>query len=176
MARILGIDPGTASTGYAIVDITESLEPILLKAAVISTKAHTPMPSRLRFLYEELYEISNEFSPEIMVVEKLFFNTNVKTAITVGQARGIPLLIAGEKDIEVIEYTALEAKLSVAGYGRANKKEVQEAVRKYIGLKDIIKPDDANDAVAMALCFLERGLKNAPAKSKPKKKSKSKKK
>lgn len=158
---VLGIDPGTASTGYAIVEINGGkgkYETSLVESKVVSTKPGVPMHKRLHKIYEGLFEIADAHTPDIMVVEKLFFNTNAKTAISVGQARGIALLVAAAKSMKVYEYTALQAKLALTGYGRSNKKEMQEAVRKYMKLKEIIKPDDANDAVAMALCYLHKDL------------------
>lgn len=155
--KILGIDPGTAKTGYAIIEVKNgSMHPHIYECACIDTPAGIDMSIRLKQLHDNLFDIIEQYSPDLMVVEKLFFNTNVKTAITVGQARGIPLLIAGHKKMLVFEYTALQAKLVVAGYGRASKKEMQEAVRIHMGLKEVIKPDDANDAMAMALCYLDK--------------------
>ncbi|MBI2620642.1 crossover junction endodeoxyribonuclease RuvC [candidate division WWE3 bacterium] len=150
---LLGIDPGTASTGYAVVEITED-KPRLMAAGVISTKAEELMHDRLLTLYERLRHVCEAYTPKVMIIEKLFFNTNVKTAMTVGQARGISLLVAADRKMEVIEYTALQAKRSLTGYGRADKKEMQEAVKEYMNLKEVVKPDDANDALAMALCYL----------------------
>jgi crossover junction endodeoxyribonuclease RuvC len=95
-----------------------------------------------------------------MVIEKLFFNTNAKTAIAVGQARGITMLTAANRNIPIYEYTALEAKFVLTGYGRSSKKEVQEAVKKHLNLDTLVKSDDANDAVAIALCFIKKDLKN----------------
>lgn len=149
---ILGIDPGTARLGYALVDFSTP-SPKLLTTDVIITTQDLDMKDRLKFIYKALHETVSAHNPSIMVLEKLFFNTNAKTAIAVGQARGVALLIAADKALDVYEYTALEAKKVVAGYGRASKKEMQEAVQKSLGLDNIVKSDDANDAVAMALCF-----------------------
>lgn len=151
---ILGIDPGTARTGYSIIDLTENNKPNLLDYSVIQTPPETEMHKRLRMLFRELDSIAKKHSPNIMVIEKLFFNTNAKTAINVGQARGVSLLIAANRKMHVFEYTALEAKLALTGYGRSDKKVVQEAVKKYLKLKEIIKSDDANDAVAISLCHI----------------------
>ena len=153
MKILLGIDPGTASTGYAVVSVVKG-KSSLIEASVISTSAADLMHYRLVFLYKRLHEVCKKYSPQVMVVERLFFNTNVKTAITVGQARGISLLVAGDRKMEVAEYTALQAKQLLTGYGRASKKQVQEAVKDNMGLLKIVKPDDANDAVAMALCHI----------------------
>ncbi len=157
---IIGIDPGTAKTGYAVIEKKNVTKPpILREVSCIVTSADLEMHVRLKQLHDKLCEIASVHKPDIMVIEKLFFNTNVKTAMTVGQARGIPLLIAASHDIAVYEYTALQAKLVLTGYGRSSKQEMQTAVRDYMKLDDIIKPDDANDAVAMALCYINKESK-----------------
>jgi crossover junction endodeoxyribonuclease RuvC len=149
--KIIGIDPGTARMGYAVLELNS--KPILLEANVITTPAEAEMPKRLKILYRELTDIVKTHDPDIMVVERLFFNTNVKTAMTVGQSRGVTLLVAANKNLKVSEYTALEAKVAITGYGRSTKKEMQEGVKKFLHLDGIVKSDDANDAVAMALCY-----------------------
>jgi crossover junction endodeoxyribonuclease RuvC len=148
---ILGIDPGTARTGYAVLELKKT--PRLIATDVITTPAGVDMHKRLKILYRELNEIVDKYSPDTMVVERLFFNTNVKTAISVGQSRGISLLVAANKDLNLFEYTALQAKLAITGYGRSDKKEVQEGVKKFLKLDGVVKSDDANDAVAIALCY-----------------------
>jgi crossover junction endodeoxyribonuclease RuvC len=153
---ILGIDPGTARTGYALLDFNS--KPVLLSSDVIETPPEIEMHKRLKILYRELNDISKTHKPDIMVVERLFFNTNVKTAISVGQSRGISLLVAANKNMQVFEYTALQAKLVLTGYGRSTKKEVQTAVRDLLKLDGEVKSDDANDAVAIALCHLKKEL------------------
>ena len=153
---ILGIDPGTASTGYAVLSFEKGKKPVLIETAVVSTNADELMQNRLNLLYKTLSEIAKKHIPTVMVVEKLFFNTNTKTAITVGQARGISLLVASRGKMDLFEYTALEAKLVLTGYGRSDKKVVQIAVKDCLKLKEVIRPDDACDAVAMVLCFLEK--------------------
>ena len=164
---VIGIDPGTAKTGYAIIEIINGKEiPLIREVDCITTPAGDDMHKRLKQIFDELHDIADRHSPDCMVVERLFFNTNAKTAMSVGQARGIPLLIAARKDMEVFEYTALEAKAVITGYGRASKKEMQEAVKEYMGLSEIIKPDDANDALAMAICFLTKGSKSDKSKKK----------
>jgi crossover junction endodeoxyribonuclease RuvC len=152
----LGIDPGTAAMGYAIVEQSTNSKLKLLKADIIATPSTDDMPHRLALLFDALNLITKEFAPKCMVIEKLFFNTNVKTAMTVGQARGVALLVASKKRMSVHEYTALEAKKILTGYGRADKKEMQSAVRKFMGLETIVKIDDANDAVAMVLCHIHK--------------------
>jgi len=154
--RILGIDPGTALTGYAVLDVVPYSPPSLVTAAVVRTSKSLNMHERLKVLYTEMTSLATEYSPDIMVVERLFFNTNVKTAISVGQARGVVLLVAANHNMHLFEYTALEAKMVLTGYGRSKKADVQRAVRDFLELPAIIKPDDAADAVAIALCFLEK--------------------
>ena len=154
---ILGIDPGTARMGYSILDISKGKKARLVHTDVVITPKEHLMQDRLRFLYRALKDVSKKYVPDIMVIERLFFNMNAKTAIHVGQARGIALLVAADKKMQVFEYTALEAKQVLTGYGRADKKAVQSAVKDYLKLDDIVKSDDANDAVAIALCFVNKG-------------------
>lgn len=130
----------------------------LIESDMLTTPPEMDMHMRLRVLYNGLTAIVKKHSPEVMVIEKLFFNTNVKTAMTVGQARGVSLLVAANKRMQVYEYTSLEAKLVLTGYGRSDKKEVQKAVKEILHLDEIIKSDDANDAVAMVLCHLKKGV------------------
>ncbi|MFC1722438.1 crossover junction endodeoxyribonuclease RuvC [Patescibacteria group bacterium] len=148
---ILGIDPGTASMGYGVIKIHEN-RPVLKSTSVIKTSPEMDMHKRLGVLYSNLDDIAKTFKPELVVIESLFFNTNTKTAITVGQARGISMLVAAHNNASVVEYTALQAKKILTGYGRSDKKEMQQAVKKILGLSNHIKSDDANDGVAMALC------------------------
>jgi len=159
---ILGIDPGTARMGYGIIEISsknpkkKNQKVKLLKTDVIVTPAEVDSHKRLLMLFENLNRLVEEFSPDAMVVEKIFFNTNVKTALSVGQARGISMLVAASKKLDFFEYTALQAKLVLTGYGRSDKKQMQAAVKQRLKLEDIIKSDDANDAVAMALCHINK--------------------
>ncbi len=151
---VLGIDPGTASMGYGVLKLTKK-RAILKDHGVIRTHPDLEMQKRLNVLYTNLNDVAKEFSPELIVIEKLFFNTNVKTAMSVGQARGISMLVAARNNVPIVEYTALQAKKVLSGYGRSDKKEMQEAVKKELGIRTIIKPDDANDGVAMALCYFK---------------------
>ena len=151
---IMGIDPGTASMGYGIIKI-DGERAVLKDHGVVRTGPALVMPKRLGVLYSNLDDVAKKFNPQLIVIEKLFFNTNAKTAMSVGQARGISLLVAAHNNIEVVEYTALQAKKILSGYGRANKKEMQKAVKKMLGISQTIKPDDANDGVAMALCHFK---------------------
>jgi crossover junction endodeoxyribonuclease RuvC len=156
--KILGIDPGTARMGYSILKTAKNGDFKVLATDVLITPAEMDMHKRLKMLYVGLHAVMSKHKPDIMVVEKLFFNTNVKTAITVGQARGVVMLAAADYDLTVFEYTALEAKRVVTGYGKSDKKQMQEAVRKMIGLEKIVKSDDANDAVAIAICHIRKAM------------------
>lgn len=148
----LGIDPGTASMGWGIIKMTQE-RPILKGHGVVRTHPDQDMHKRLNVLYSHLDDIAKQYKPQVIVIERLFFNTNAKTAISVGQARGVSMLVAAQNRADVVEFTALQAKKYLAGYGRADKAEMQEAVRKILGMSQKIKPDDANDGVAMALCY-----------------------
>lgn len=148
---ILGIDPGTAITGWGVV----SHEGNHLKRiihGVIRTKPDRTDADRLHSLYGELQEIIIQYKPEAVAVEELFFNKNVRTALAVGQARGVILLTAAKNSLEIFEYTPLQVKLAVVGYGRAEKLQVQEMVKMLLCLPEIPKPDDAADALAIAIC------------------------
>jgi crossover junction endodeoxyribonuclease RuvC len=152
---ILGIDPGTAKMGYGLVRV-QKRKPELIRSADLITPSDMEMKQRLRTLYRGLNSLVREYTPDVMVIERLFFNTNAKTAISVGQARGVALLASTHRKMDVFEYTALEAKKVLTGYGRASKKQMQQAVKEILGLDKQVKSDDANDAVAMALCFYKK--------------------
>ena len=154
MTLALGIDPGTATTGYGLVRLTRdgSLESVAF--GVILTPAHTPAQERLLTLYRELKKLIALHCPETCAVEQLFFQRNVSTAIAVGQARGVVMLSIAEAGLDVAEYTPNEVKQAVAGYGSAQKKQVQEMVRVLLSLPEIPKPDDAADALAIAITHL----------------------
>jgi crossover junction endodeoxyribonuclease RuvC len=154
MALVLGIDPGTATTGYGLV---RDLPDGSLQAAAygaFTTPAGLPAPERLSMLYHRLQEMLLLHRPDSAAVEKLFFQSNVKTALAVGQARGVALLALAEAGLEVGEYTPNEVKQAVAGYGSADKRQVQEMVRVLLALPEIPKPDDAADALAIAITHL----------------------
>jgi len=155
---ILGIDPGTARMGCGVIRCKKKNSIDFIKAEVLVTPMELEAPSRLRMLYKGLKTIIAEYSPNVMVIERIFFNTNAKTAMAVGQARGIAMLAAAEKKLKVFEYTALEAKFALTGYGRSDKKQMQKAVMETLGLEKEIKSDDANDAVAMSLCYVLKEL------------------
>lgn len=148
---IMGIDPGTATTGYGIIK-KEVQKHTLIKYGCILTPAKTPLCDRLDTIFDELSELIEEFRPDQIAVEELFFAANSKTAIAVSQARGVILLAGKKKGLPVHEYTPLEVKMALTGYGRADKNQIQQMVKTLLGLKDIPKPDDAADALAIAIC------------------------
>jgi crossover junction endodeoxyribonuclease RuvC len=151
----LGIDPGTATTGWGLVEETAAGELLARAYGVILTPAATPMPERLADLYAQLQAILLLHRPDTAAVEKLFFARNVTTAISVGQGRGVVLLALAQAGLEIEEYTPMEIKQAVVGYGGAEKRQVQEMVRAILTLRDLPKPDDAADALAVALCHLQ---------------------
>lgn len=151
---VIGIDPGTAITGYGLVQENEDGSLSVIDFGAILTPASLPMPERLLELYQRLREIILLHHPVSGAVEKLFFQRNVRTAISVGQARGVALLSLAEAGLPVAEYTPLEVKQAVAGYGGADKNQVQQMVRNILGLDSIPQPDDAADALAVAICHL----------------------
>ena len=154
MTLVLGIDPGTATTGYGLVrDLPDSSLQVVDYGTFV-TPAGLPAPKRLSMLYHRLQEILLLHHPDSAAVEKLFFQSNVKTAIAVGQARGVVLLALAEAGIEPAEYTPNEVKQAVAGYGSADKKQVQEMVRILLAMPHVPKPDDAADALAIAITHL----------------------
>ncbi len=149
--RILGIDPGTATTGYGIIDKNGN-KLLPLKYGCIYTESSWPLTRRLDKIYSDLIELIEEYKPDHMAVEELFFNTNAKTAISVGHARGVILLAGQRRDLIVEGYTPLQVKQAIAGYGRADKAQVQKMVKTILSLETIPKPDDAADALAIAIC------------------------
>jgi len=151
---VLGIDPGTATTGYGLVTETPDGNLKVIDFGVILTPAEMPMPERLLILHERLNEIILLHQPDNGAVEKLFFQRNVTTALSVGQARGIVLLCLAEAGKPVAEYTPTQVKQAICGYGGADKHQVQEMVRALLGLVEIPRPDDAADALAIAICHL----------------------
>ncbi len=149
--RILGIDPGFAIVGFGVIDY-DGNKSKLVQNGVITTPAHKDNPIRLKIIYDETKKIIQQYKPDALAIEELFFNTNVKTAIMVGQARGVLILSAQNHQIPTFEYTPLQVKQAVVGYGRAEKKQVQEMVKLLLNLPCIPKPDDAADALAVAIC------------------------
>jgi crossover junction endodeoxyribonuclease RuvC len=149
--RVLGIDPGTAITGYGVVE-ERAGELSLVECGVIRTSPEAGLPARLKEIYQAVQGLIARLAPAAVAVEALFFNTNVRTAFAVGQARGVCLLAAAQAHLPVYEYTPLQVKQAVVGYGRAEKQQIQEMVRLMLRLEDIPRPDDAADAVAIAIC------------------------
>lgn len=149
----LGIDPGTATTGYGLVREGAN-GPELVTYGVILTPKTLPMGERLMQIYAQLQQLIREHQPDTAAVEKLFFQKNVSTAMTVGQARGVILLALAEAGVSVGEYTPNEVKHAVAGYGSADKQQMQQMVRTLLNLHEIPRPDDAADALAVAICHL----------------------
>ena len=148
---ILGIDPGLALTGYGILADHQG-EPQARAYGVITTPADEPLPARLARLYEQLRVLIGQHRPTAVAVEELFFARNARTALTVGHARGVVLLAIAQADLPLYQYKPVEVKLAVTGYGNADKHQVQEMVRLLLGLERLPQPDDAADALALALC------------------------
>lgn len=150
--RIIGIDPGTGILGFGVIDVDSSNKSKLVDAGVIRTPVHEDTSVRLLTIYDELTSLIKELKPTVMSVEKLFFAQNITTAMTVSQARGVILLCGQQNNLELHEYTPLQIKQALTGYGRADKNQIQEMVKAILGLKTIPKPDDCADALATALC------------------------
>ncbi len=146
---ILGIDPGYAIVGYGVID-TNGMRPISYGA--IRTEAGIPIEDRLSEIYDNMTELLRTFHPDHVAIEKLYFNTNEKTAINVSQARGVIVLACVKCGVRVHEYTPLQVKMSVVGYGRAEKAQIMDMTKRLLGLRKTPKPDDAADALAIALC------------------------
>lgn len=151
---VIGLDPGIAATGYGFIKEEEDGSLTLLDYGVINTASDLNTPERLHILFEKLTNVISLHRPNMAAVEKLFFQKNVRTAIVVGQARGVILLALEQSKIPVEEYTPLEIKQSVAGYGGADKSQMQQMVRALLGMVDIPRPDDAADALAVAITHI----------------------
>ena len=149
--RILGIDPGIATVGFSIID-SDKGKLSFVNCGVITTEAGLPLSTRLDQIYNDLTILISEFKPDCASIEELFFNTNITTGIAVAHGRGVILLACYKAGLQIFEYTPLQVKQSVAGYGRAQKKQVISMVTRLLNLKSPPKPDDAADAVALALC------------------------
>ena len=150
---ILGIDPGTAITGYGLVEQIDELR--LVDAGAILTPAGTPLAERLLTIHQQLSDLISAFEPDAVAVEELFFSKNVRTAMSVGHARGVVLLAAAQAGLPIYHYKPSEVKVAVTGYGAADKPQVQEMVRLLLGLEETPKPDDVADAIAVAICHLQ---------------------
>ena len=149
--RILGIDPGIATIGFGVIDFS-GREYKLVNCGVITTPAHTMLSSRLEQIYDDMCQLLELFKPDAVSIEELFFNTNITTGIAVAHGRGVLLLACRKAGVSIYEYTPLQVKQAVVGYGRAEKKQVMDMVRRICALPSPPKPDDAADAVALALC------------------------
>lgn len=163
---VLGIDPGLTRCGFAVLRSSGASVPKVLSIGVISTKASTSLPQRLAEINRELVALFEEFGPDAVAVEQVFFQNNVSTAMGVAQASGLALAIAAERGCDVVQYTPSQVKMAVAGSGSAEKLQVQKMVQKRLGLAAIPKPADAADAAALALCYiamapLQRSIKTA---------------
>lgn len=149
--RIIGIDPGTGILGFGVIDVGKGAACKLVDAGVVRTKVHQALDERLVEIYEALTEIIAETKPTIMVIEQLFFARNVTTALSVAHARGVAMLAGKQAGLQIVEYTPMQIKQMLTGYGKADKKQMQEMVRMQLGLKEVPKPDDAADALATAM-------------------------
>lgn len=151
--RVLGVDPGIAITGYGVVEeVGTVLKPLVFGA--IRTPAGRPLPTRLQLIYRKIRALTAEWQPSAAAVEELFFSSNTRTAMGVGQARGVALVALADAGLPVAEYTPLEVKQAVTGYGSADKVQMQEMVRLLLNLPEVPRPDDAADALAVAICHL----------------------
>lgn len=148
---ILGIDPGYAIVGFGVLEYKNNHFSVIDYGA-ITTDAGTPFNRRLEYIYDQLTELLQKYKPDAMSIEKLFYNSNAKTVIDVSQARGVIMLAAQKCGVPAFEYTPLQVKQSVVGYGRAEKKQVQEMIKRILFLEKVPKPDDTADALAMAIC------------------------
>lgn len=158
---VLGVDPGLSRCGYGAVRVDGSSPPIAVAAGVLRTDKDAPLPRRLSILMADLSSLLDELQPEAVAVEKVFFQTNVRTAMSVGQASGIALALADGRGLEVAEYTANEVKAVVAGYGAATKDQVQRMVQAQLNLAEVPRPPDAADALALALTHCALGHRRA---------------
>ena len=153
MMRVIGIDPGTAIVGYGIIDYNKNKYSIV-DYGVILTSKDLSNEERLEIVYNELDKILKKYKPEFMAIEDLFYFKNNKTVISVAQARGVILLAGKQNNILMSSYTPLQVKIGITGYGKAEKKEVQLMVQKFLGLSEIPKPDDAADALAISITHI----------------------
>lgn len=148
--RIIGIDPGTGILGFGVIDVMQG-KSILVTAGVVRTPAHTPLDERLEEIFDGLTAIIAETKPDVMSIEHLFFARNVTTAMSVSHARGVAMLAGRKARLPIAEYTPMQIKQTLTGYGKADKKQMQEMVRLQLNLKEVPKPDDAADALAAAI-------------------------
>jgi len=156
MSIILGIDPGIADTGFGVIEKTKNEELKCLDYGSIKTSAKLSLPDRLLILNKELEDIIKKYKPDWAGVEELYFCKNVKTALVVGQARGVVLVTLAKNNLKIFEFTPLQVKQAVSAYGQASKLQVQKMVKLLLNLKTIPKPDDAADALAVAICSVNK--------------------
>lgn len=149
--RILGIDPGIAIVGFGFID-KQGSKCIPVQYGCIQTEAHTPEEERLLHVYEGIVQLIDKYQPDAVALEKLFFNRNVTTAMSVSQARGVLVLAAAQRNLPISEYTPMQIKQAIVGYGKAEKRQVQEMTKMFLKLQAIPKPDDVADALAVAIC------------------------
>lgn len=154
--RILGIDPGYAIVGYGVLEF-DNVRFNVVNYGAVTTKPETPFDERLLEIYTDMCSILDKFTPDCMSIEKLYFNTNLTTGIEVAHARGVIMLAAAERKIPIFEYTPLQVKVAVTGYGRAEKHQMQEMVKNILHLNAVPKPDDTADALAIAICHGHTG-------------------
>ncbi len=157
MKRVIGFDPGLAIVGYGVIDYDGFNNKKVVDYGVINTPKHESFPTRLAIIYKAVTELIEKYKPDEIAAEELFFNTNITTGINVAHARGVLLLAAVHACGCLYEYTPLQIKQAMTGYGRADKKQIQEMVRVYLGLQKVPKPDDAADALAVALTHIQTG-------------------
>ncbi len=151
--RVIGIDPGTAITGWGVVE-GDGDDLVMVAGGVVTTAAGTPLPQRLQIIYRDLTGIIEQWQPESSAIEELFFSKNAKTALAVGHGRGAAMLALANAGLSVAEYKPLEVKQAITGYGGADKLQIQQMVKLLLSLDDIPRPDDAADALAVAICHL----------------------
>jgi crossover junction endodeoxyribonuclease RuvC len=151
--RVIGIDPGTAITGWGVVE-GDGNDLEMVAAGAVTTMAGTPLPHRLQIIYSELGAVINQWRPETAAIEELFFSRNAKTALAVGHGRGVAMLALANAELSITEYKPLEVKQAVTGYGRADKKQMQQMVKLLLSLEEVPRPDDAADALAVAICHI----------------------
>ncbi len=150
MSVILGIDPGVATVGFGVIESAGGRSRFI-NCGAITTPAHTKLSSRLDRIYHDMLELIDTFKPESIAIEELFFNTNITTGIAVAHGRGVVLLAGFERQVPMYEYTPLQVKQAITGYGRADKRQMMEMVRRLLNLKSPARPDDASDALALAI-------------------------
>ncbi len=156
--RIFGIDPGTQTTGYGVIDLEGASRLSYVASGVVHTSKDMPFPKRLSTIRMDIIELINEYAPNVVAVESIFFFKNAKTVIPVSQARGVLIEAASSVGLDSKEYTPMQVKQCLTGFGRADKKDIQIAVQALLHLPAIIKPDDASDALAIAICHARMDL------------------